>query len=130
MKIKAIVFLMIFTAVIFGGKFIANFSGSDEGDSIVLSWNVLDESNVKEFVINRKNSGIPFTEIETIKPNGNHSYTYEDKNIYKVASDLAFIYQIKAMDHQGKMLEDNIITVTKKLSDYKRTWGSIKAMFR
>jgi len=106
------------------------FQGYSEGDNIRLEWKTNDESGLKEFRIERKTPQSSYTEIATIKPKGNNSfYSYVDESAYKT-EDLVFIYQIEFVDNNNSVSRSNEVTVSHNVSGVKRTWGSIKAMFR
>jgi hypothetical protein len=132
-KIKLSTFLVAFLliATIYAGAYIQYFYGRSEGDNIKLEWQTSEETNLQKFVIERKTPQNSFTEIATIYPKGSNSYySYIDMNTYK-ATDLVFIYRLKIVDNNNQISHSNETTVSHSISSItKRTWGSIKAMFR
>jgi hypothetical protein len=130
--VTKIFFLLIFISTAFATVELISpgLVASPEGDYVVLKWSTGSEEGLIDFVIERSTPGSPWIEIETIPPQGNNSnYSYVDKTAYK-ANDLAFIYKLKIRAKDVKDHYSNEATAYPKLSGVKRTWGSIKAMFR
>jgi hypothetical protein len=123
-----LVFLLI--ATVFAGAFLKDFRGRSEGDNIRIEWETGEETNLQHFILERKTPESIYLEIATIPPKGNNSfYSYLDESAYK-SNDLIFIYRLKIVDTSGQFSYSSSITVTNNVSTVKRTWGSIKAMFR
>jgi hypothetical protein len=132
MKIKHSVMLILLLAItaIYAGTFLEYFHGRSEGEDVRLEWKTGEEVNLQNFKIERKTPQNSFVEIATIQPKGNNSYyTYLDQSAYK-PNDLVFIYRLKIVDNNGQTSYSNEVTVSHNVSGVKRTWGSIKAMFR
>lgn len=132
MKNKLLYILVIlFTfSTLFAGAFIQYFNAKSEGDDIRLEWRTSEESNLKMFVVERKTHNNGFIEIGFVAPKGsNSSYVYVDQNVYKT-TDLIFIYRLKIVENNNQFSYSNEISVSHSVSGVKRTWGSIKAMFR
>jgi hypothetical protein len=131
MKLKLITIILLFTcaAAVFAGAYLEQFSASSNGDDIKLEWKTGEESGVKNYVIERSQISYDnFTEIATVKPQGSNSfYSYTDKSAYK-ATDLIFKYRLKIV--ASEVSYSKTISVSQNISGVKRTWGSIKAMFR
>lgn len=122
------VFLLISTA--FAGAYIEYFHVRSEGDNIVVEWKTGQETNIKNFVIERSNPPGAYSVIATIQPQGSNSvYSYVDKSAYKT-SDMVFRYQLNIVDNNGQVTTVNEASISQNISGVKRTWGSIKAMFR
>ena len=66
-----------------------------------------------------------------VSPKGDNSYyTFTDQNAYKT-NDMVFVYRLKIVDNSSVATYSADVTVSHSISSvYKRTWGSIKAMFR
>ncbi len=125
--------LLIFFVVtaLYAGAFLEYFQGRSEGEDIRIEWKTGDESNLQNFAVERKTPQSSFAEIITIQPKGSNSfYSYLDKSAYKLNNDMIFIYRLKIVDVGGQVSYSAEITVTHNVSGVKRTWGSIKAMFR
>lgn len=128
-NILAILLLVAGTAV--GGAFLDFFNGRSDGDNIVLEWKTRSESSLLRYEIQRKaGSNGEFVSLATVPPKGSNSlYTYTDRSAYK-ESESVYIYRLKIVESSGPASYSNEITVTHSVSSVKRTWGSIKAMFR
>ncbi len=132
MKIKLLHTVIIFSAItsVFAGAFIQFFNAKSEGDNIRLEWRTAEESNLKMFAVERKSYNNGFVEIGFVSPKGsNSSYVFVDQNVYKT-TDLIFTYRLKIVDNNNQFSYSNEISVSHSVSGVKRTWGSIKAMFR
>ncbi len=130
-NIKKWVFIGFFgIATAFAGAYLNSFTAKSEGENVRVEWRTGQENNVKDFIIQRKTPQSSFADIVTIKPTGDNSYyTYLDEAVYK-ASDLVFIYRLKILDNNGQVTYSDEASVVPNISGVKRTWGSIKAMFR
>ncbi len=130
-KITVLVFLLSQITILFAGAFISYFHGRSTSDSIVLEWQTGQETNLKTFVIERKTPISNFSEIGNVNCKGSNSvYNYTDNNAYKT-NEAAYIYRLKLVDKDGDASYSNEVTVTHGgVSSVKRTWGSIKALFR
>jgi hypothetical protein len=128
-NILAILLLVAGTAV--GGAFLDFFNGRSDGDNIVLEWKTRSESSLLRYEIQRKaGSNGEFVSLATVPPKGSNSlYTYTDRSAYK-ESESVYVYRLKIVESSGPASYSNEITVTHSVSSVKRTWGSIKAMFR
>ncbi|GIK61474.1 MAG: hypothetical protein DAHOPDDO_02220 [Ignavibacteriaceae bacterium] len=130
MKFSQILLVLLITTAVFAGTFLEYFHGRSEGDDIRLEWKTKEEVNLQNFKIERKTPQSSFTEIETIQPKGSNSYySYLDQTTYKT-TDMIFVYRLKIVDTNGQASYSNEVTVSHNVSGVKRTWGSIKAMFR
>ena len=126
---RIFIILLIATAV-FAGTFLEYLQGRSEGEDIRLEWKTREEVNLQHFIIERKTPQSSFVEITTIQPKGsNSSYSYLDQSTYKT-TDMIFIYRLKIVDTNGQASYSNEVSVSHNVSGVKRTWGSIKAMFR
>ncbi|MHB1686131.1 MAG: hypothetical protein ACYCVH_01970 [Ignavibacteriaceae bacterium] len=128
--LNSIFLFLVLIATVFASAIVSYFNVSNEGDNIKIEWNTGPETDLKDFVIQRKTIQSPdYTDITTIQPKGSNSYySYVDRAAYKT-NDVFFVYQLKIEDNDGTVsyLEKPI---SHSISAVKRTWGSIKAMFR
>ena len=131
MKLTTIVITFLIIATVYAGAYIEYFHARSESDDIRLEWQTSEETNLQNFVIERKTPQSTFTDIATIQPKGNNSfYSFTDQNAYKT-NDMVFVYRLKIVDNNNQISYSKDITVTHSISSIaKRTWGSIKAMFR
>ncbi|MCJ7553624.1 MAG: hypothetical protein MUO34_07045 [Ignavibacteriaceae bacterium] len=131
-KMKSLKYFIpfILIATVYAGALIDYFNARSENEDIRLEWRTSEETNLAKFVIERKTPQSTFAEIQTIEPKGSNSvYVYYDRNAYK-SNDLLFIYRLKIVDINGIISVSAETTVSHNVSGVKRTWGSIKAMFR
>ena len=130
MKLSYLLIAFFLTTVVLAGTFLEYFQGRSEGEDIRLEWKTREEVNLKNFKVERKTPQSEFVEIATLQPKGNNSYySYLDQSAYKMQSIL-FTYRIKILDNDGQVSYSNEVSVSHSISGVKRTWGSIKAMFR
>jgi hypothetical protein len=132
MKYLSIKILLILTivSVAFAGAYLDYFQVKSEGDNVQVEWKTGDETNVNHFSIQRKTPQTSYVEIATVPAKGNNSfYSFIDQSIYKT-QDVIFIYQLKIVDNNAQTSFSSEVSVSPNISGVKRTWGSIKAMFR
>ncbi|OGU77038.1 MAG: hypothetical protein A2V93_12255 [Ignavibacteria bacterium RBG_16_34_14] len=121
--------IILFVITIFAGADLINFNGYNQGEDIKIEWQTGKEINLKHFIIERKTTESNYSEIATIQPKGDNSfYSYLDETAYK-QNDFVFIYRLKIEENSGTYSYSRAITVS-PVQGVKRTWGSIKAMFR
>jgi hypothetical protein len=122
--------ILAFISVAFGGSILNYFEVKSQGDNVQVEWQTGTESNVNHYSIQRRTPQTSFVEIATLQPKGSNSfYTYIDQSIYKT-NDVIFIYQLKIVDNDMQTTYSNERSASPNISGIKRTWGSIKAMFR
>ena len=130
MKVSYILLVLLFATAIFAGTFLEYFQGRSEGEDVRLEWKTREEVDLQHFKVERKTPQSSFVEIATIQPKGSNSYyTYLDQSAYKLG-DLLFVYRLKIVDSNGQISYSNEVSISHSVSGVKRTWGSIKAMFR
>lgn len=127
---KYVLVFLLFITVVYAGAYIDYFHARSDGEDVRLEWKTGDENNLQKFVIERKTPQSNFTEIGILNPKGSNSfYFFIDKNAYK-STDLLFNYRLKIVDNSNQASYSHEVTVSHSVSGVKRTWGSIKAMFR
>ncbi len=123
-----ILFAFISTAL--GGAYLEFFHARSESEDVKLEWKTGEETNLRNFAIERRTPQSSFVQLATIQPQGsNKLYSYIDENAYKT-TDLIFIYRLKIVDNNDQATYSSEVSVSHNISGVKRTWGSIKAMFR
>jgi hypothetical protein len=124
--------LMLTVATVLAGPVKeGSLSGVSNGSGILLRWMSEDESGVARVEIQRAAgvNGVFFT-IHELAPRGNNqAYEYVDDSAFRVTGSM-YRYQIKAVLRDGSAVVSAPITVRHDVSSVRRTWGSIKAMFR
>ncbi len=131
MKLSTLIVSFLIIATVYAGAYIEYFHARSESDNVRLEWQTSEETNLQKFVIERKTPQSSFTEIASVSPKGNNSnYIFTDQNAYKT-NDMVFVYRLKIVDNNDQVTYSADVTVTHSISSVaKRTWGSIKAMFR
>lgn len=107
---------------------------SSNGD-IILTWTTVDETGVQRFEVLRASWGgtawsdfVVVGTIDQLKGN-NSSYEFVDKSVFKTTAGI-YGYRVRIVNGQTPAPETDIVTVSHVSSAARRTWGSIKAMFR
>ncbi|MFZ1083008.1 MAG: hypothetical protein WAO19_13905 [Candidatus Kryptoniota bacterium] len=106
--------------------------------SILVQWSTSEEDGVKDFAVEKASQlDNNFYQIGTVNAAGaGSSYQYVDNGIYKTTSSEVFKYRVVAIGNDGSTIaSSNVAPVAfDQQSTFtgvaKRTWGSIKAMFR
>jgi hypothetical protein len=107
-------------------------TAQSNGSDVTIRWNTTDESGVLRFDMLRRSGTVgDFTvvgSVDQLKGN-NSSYEFIDKSAFKTTDGL-YQYKIRIINGQVPAPETEIVSVSHLTSTAKRTWGSIKAMFR
>ncbi|HWP81114.1 MAG TPA: hypothetical protein VNN76_00490 [Bacteroidota bacterium] len=129
--VASIVLSVVLVSLLFAGVFKDKPTAVSNGSDITVSWITLDESNVQRFdVLRRAGYSGDFLVIASVNPKGNNSsYHFVDQQAFKVAAGI-YQYKIRVVNGELPPPESEIVTVSHLSSTAKRTWGSIKAMFR
>ena len=105
-----------------------------DGVNVTLRWVTENESNITGFEVLRStniNSG--FVSIGSVDPKGPSMYEFVDNSAFRRTTTV-YYYRIKIKYSSGESfypaLNEQPITVNHSVSGVRRTWGSIKAMFR
>ena len=129
---RVAVILVLFTALVSAGPIKDNsLTGTSNGSSISVRWLSEDESGVVGFDLERRTGlGLAFSVIAGFQPKGSNStYEFVDETAFRGAETL-YQYRVKVIYSNGTSVDYGPITVSHNTSDVRRTWGSIKAMFR
>lgn len=129
--LSKILLFLILIASVYAGAFIQSITARSDGENIIVEWKTGEESStLSRFVVERKTPNNGFVEIGTVTPKGSNSfYTFVDNNIFK-GNDYIFTYRLKIVDNNSQVSYSTEVSVSHSISGVKRTWGSIKAMFR
>lgn len=134
MKKKTIIIslfsLLIFSLVFAGVEITTSLTAKPVDGNIVLQWGTSSETNLKHYVIERSTYKGSYSDIATVLPEGDMSYKYVDETAYKSSSSTLYIYRLRIVDNDGKISYSGTASVTNNVSGIKKTWGSIKALFR
>ena len=128
LTLGALLSITVFAAIIKDGSLRADSDGS----YITVRWESENESGVSYYVLERK-AGLngSFMTLAELPTKGNGStYQFVDETAYRV-SETIYKYQVKVIFSNGQApVYYGPITAIPRTSDARRTWGSIKAMFR
>ena len=109
-----------------------SLTAQSDGSDILIRWATDDEANVRSFEIERK-AGLygQFFLLDEVAPKGSNStYEYVDDSTLRLTSESIYQYRLKILFADGTSIYSPEITVIHAVSSVRRTWGSIKAMFR
>ncbi|HAL57407.1 MAG TPA: hypothetical protein DCP63_13300 [Bacteroidetes bacterium] len=104
---------------------------------IKVSWQTEDETGVMRFEVWRSQivGGVlgDFMKVGSIEQSSlrgnNSSYEFVDQSVFKTAGNV-FAYKVRVVFQSGAIFDSDITRTSSTTSAAKRTWGSIKAMFR
>lgn len=102
-----------------------------DGNNVTVQWGTGDESLILGFEVERRSgtTGDFITVADVPKKGSNSLYEFVDKSAFKTTGTI-YQYRIKILKKQGNTEYSAIVTVSHNVSSVKRTWGSLKAMFR
>jgi hypothetical protein len=102
-----------------------------DGNNVTIQWGTTEEVFLSEFVVERQaGSEGGFILIGSAAPKGNNSfYEFVDQTAFKTITSV-YQYRIKIVSQDGSYTYSKTVTVSHNVSSVKRTWGSLKAMFR
>lgn len=105
------------------------FKAKTISDRVILEWKSLSESDLINYQIERKReSQSSYETVKTITPTGSGSvYSFEDIGLYKTNGE-TISYRLNIKSTTGNYIMD--VTADYKSTAVRRTWGSIKAMFK
>ena len=107
-------------------------TAQSKGSDVVVRWATVDESGVQKFEIMRRSgwSGdfLTIGTVDQLRGNGS-TYEFTDKSAFKGSGGL-YQYKVRIVNGQSPAPETEIVSVSHVSDVTKRTWGSIKAMFR
>jgi hypothetical protein len=124
------ILVVLMASLLFAGAMISLFQARSDGEDVVLEWQTTQETNLKEFVVERRTPNGDFTDLSVVLPAGDNSfYSYRDESAYKTA-EAFYIYRLKIVDNDNSITYSSEVSISHQVSSVKRTWGSIKALFR
>ncbi len=124
---------VIFACLLFGfstsSVSIDYFKAKTISDRVILEWKSLSETDLINYQIERKReSQTAFESVKTISPTGSGSvYSFEDIGLYKTNGE-TISYRLNIKTSSGSYTMD--VSADYKSTSVRRTWGSIKAMFK
>ena len=133
MRTTAVVLLVAVLTVIAFSDVIkdGSFQAISDGSTITLRWMVNSEANVAGYGIQKRTGTTgDFATIATITPRGQSLYEFVD---YSGMDKVSSLYQYRIfVSFADRMtpLYVGPVTVSQSVSGVRKTWGSIKALFR
>lgn len=132
-SIRTVVFLLLTASTLaLAGATIKDgtLQARSDGNVVTIQWGTGEESRMQSFVIERMGSGqTEFVAIGSVAPKGSNSYyEFVDQTAFKNNGSV-YQYQIMILSQDG-VSYSKVVTVSHNVSSVKRTWGSLKAMFR
>jgi hypothetical protein len=109
------------------GVTLEQFIVKSEAASVMVTWQITDESNIREYKLYRKIDEGAFKMVATIPASGLRNYVYEDDDIFKDDSQI-LTYELQVM--KNNRLHKFYTTLSHNPTAIQRTWGSIKSMFK
>jgi hypothetical protein len=136
---KSIFFILALsfaTSALWAGASVDHFTASSSGDHIVVRWRATYETQMQRYEIYRKSKTTDYSLVYTQLPTGSGSqYEYVDMPVGSfhangtssiTAENYTYLLKIIAADGTSQLET----SVSYQASTSKRTWGSIKAIFR
>jgi hypothetical protein len=123
--------LFLFWAVA-SSEIIKNFySPVSDGVNITVHWTTADESDVALFEVERSDDGVNFISVGSVSPQGITDYYFVDHSVFKKTTSL-YYYRLKItlLSDRTTPVYTQKLQVAHSVSGVRRTWGSIKSMFR
>jgi hypothetical protein len=131
-KLKYLISLIIISAgiILAGANILGPLDVKPQGNYIVIRWQASSETNLKQYVLQRKSGFGDYSDIAWINPRSDMNYEVIDKEVFKSSSNF-YKYRLKIVDNDltESFLEQQG-SINPNVSSVKRTWGSIKALFR
>lgn len=85
------------------------FTGKLQADKVVLNWEVENEVNFKEYIVERSNNGTYFTAIGSVAATGSKAYTYSDDANTNKGSRV--YYRLKKVDKDGTYTYSDVFSL-------------------
>lgn len=129
-QIAAVSLIFALTGILTAGAFLNYFNTRSDNGNVIVSWQTGQETDVRNFVIERAPFNGTYIDIATVAAKGSNStYEYADESAYKT-NDQVYIYRLRIVDNDGSVSHSGLSQVAHSVSGIKQTWGSIKALFR
>jgi len=138
MRNQVLILLLLFVtpSILLGDVFKGNPTRV-QGSTMTIRWETSDETQASKFVVVRRefrSGGMgQWEEVGTVGATGRSSvYVMDDTEVFK-AVDRILEYEVRAVNEEDRVVESVRLTTILSsglTSAVRRTWGSIKAMFR
>ncbi len=127
--------LLVWSSVALGDVIQANsLRAQDDGSGVSIRWTSSDETNVAGYMIERKVGGngsfIPLISQPIPAKGNSQAYLYEDQTAFRTDGNF-YTYRLTPVNSAGQAVgAPYYVSIDNHVSSVRRTWGSIKAMFR
>lgn len=134
--LRTLAVLLIFAGTAYAGAVRdGSLEAKSNGSGVYVWWYSNDETGVARFEVWRSsgptsggtNSFIKVTQ-KSLKGNGEY-YDFQDDTAFKL-TDNYYQYRVRVVYTDGSVFDTPPVGVIHSVSSVRRTWGSIKAMFR
>ncbi len=88
---------------------LVHFSGTRQGNNIVLKWKTAEEVNTSHFIVERSTDGVHFTGIQQVKTSGVSAGNYSAIDYQPQPGKL--YYRLQMVDKDGKFTNSTIIAI-------------------
>jgi|WetSurMetagenome_2_1015567.scaffolds.fasta_scaffold82658_4 hypothetical protein len=107
-----------------------SLTATSNNSMIMVRWSSDDDGGISGYEVARK-SGLDgsFIVLSVVPLSSDRSYLFVDETAFKT-TDSYYQYRVTPVYADGRVVEPFYVTVTHSVSSVRRTWGSIKAMFR
>ncbi len=128
--ILSLALLLLSGTLLYADNIFVECSAVPSKNQVKITWVTQNEEGINYFAVLRSTNDAHYIELARLNPKGAGSqYEFTDKNI--MFKDISvYFYKIRAVDKNGKPLDETSLIVHPSISDIYRTWGAIKAMFR
>jgi hypothetical protein len=120
---------LFFFNLLFADAEIMEFRAEPAQNKTTISWKTGQEENVTKFHVERSTNNKDFTKVGEVDAKGSNSeYEFEDESISRMKN--IYYYRLKVINNDGTFQFSESLPVIPNISSIKKTWGSIKALFR
>ncbi|HEY6902207.1 MAG TPA: T9SS type A sorting domain-containing protein, partial [Puia sp.] len=86
-----------------------SFTATNRNNTALLSWEVTQQSNVQQYIVERSTDGASFTMIGSVAFKSNPLYQFTDDNL--PAAGGTIYYRIRELDIDGQFVYSKIVTI-------------------
>ncbi len=127
-------FLVVVFCTLASGQIIDTDQGAiwakSNGIDVTIHWSTIDETNVDHFEVLRSSGSTENFVSVGIVQKGHSPYDFVDYSAL-MRTTTVYQYQVVAHSTSGNILQTSpTVSVTHTVSGVRRTWGSIKSLFR
>ncbi|MBM3329019.1 MAG: hypothetical protein FJY67_06040 [Calditrichaeota bacterium] len=127
---SGIIILLAAAALWAESRAVQDFRAWVESPEVQIEWTGGSEAGVTTFRLQRSFDGQRFSTIHTAAPTGDGSrYSFTDRDLFKgEPRSVEYRVEVGLIGNRTEWSEVEIVTLS--FSNIRRTWGSIKAIFR